>query len=177
MIFSDFNETLSGESHNQMPIYEKDFIIGDSDSLVEIPKKYNILVADDDAFGSMALTSMITKTKILDSDQVNIEIAVNGKSALEFFKERNLSASMQQPLNLIIMDCQMPIMDGFLASQKIKELVAHGTHDDVRIVGLTSFMGNDQINRARSSGMQEILQKPANQGVVDKLLFDYLSHL
>src|SRR5690606_25186487 len=72
-----------------------------------------ILVAEDDVRNVFALTSL------LEGRGVKLEIARNGREALEVL-ERSLGKT-EQPVDLVLMDIMMPEMDGLTAMQEIRK--------------------------------------------------------
>ena len=66
---------------------------------------------DDNDFNSVTLQEVINQTYHLSS-----EVASNGLEALNMVKERPFG----NPYKLILMDCMMPIMDGFTATRAIR---------------------------------------------------------
>jgi len=74
------------------------------------------------------------------------DIAVHGLQAVQKVSER------KSPYKLIFMDCMMPIMDGFEATQKIREM--HGK-EVCMIVALSAMAHYEDINKGVSCGMDE----------------------
>ena len=77
--------------------------------------------------------------------------AQNGKEALERFQENTI--------DIILMDIQMPEMDGYEATMKIRELEA-GTGRHVPIIALTAHAHESYMKKSHSSGMDDYLTKP-----------------
>jgi len=91
--------------------------------------------------------NQIVTQKILEKNKVKCFIAKNGKEALKSVKENKF--------DLILMDLNMPIMDGFLATQAIREF-----NTKVPIVALTALEIDEVRNKIYSSGMNDIIVKP-----------------
>jgi len=116
--------------------------------------KKKILVAEDNEINYQLIES------ILPEDDVNILWAKNGEEAVNLYKE-NLD------INLILMDIQMPVMNGSTGAKKIKEI-----NSDVPIIGVTAYHDvlRDEVN------LDDYLEKPflAKQlvSIIDKHVKD-----
>ncbi|MBF0347328.1 MAG: SpoIIE family protein phosphatase [Magnetococcales bacterium] len=108
-----------------------------------------ILVADDDEY---MLDAMAHYLKQAGYDVIK---AGNGKESVDLFIEHEPS--------LLLLDANMPKMDGFHACRLVKE-IANGK--DVPVVLVTSQEDEDSINRAFESGAQEYITKPINWAVL-----------
>ena len=81
---------------------------------------------------------------------MQIDAAINGKEALEKVKEKDY--------DLIVMDIQMPIMDGYEATKLIRQLPE--PKSKVPIVAMTAFASPSDAQRALSHGMTDYISKP-----------------
>ena len=102
-----------------------------------------VLVVEDDR------TSSLLAGKILEALGHQVEFAVNGHQAVEAFVPGKFVA--------ILMDMQMPVMDGIEATKRIRALES-GTH--VPIIALTANVMPGDLERCLSVGMDEFLSKP-----------------
>ncbi len=105
-----------------------------------------ILVAEDHPI-NRELISLI-----LESRGYTPDLAENGRLALE--------AALRQPYDLVLMDLQMPVMDGFQASREILSQV--GAHKRPTIYALTANVYPEDRQRAAEAGMLGFLAKPVN---------------
>ena len=90
-----------------------------------------------------------------------IEVADNGQQAVDLFQAR--------PQELILMDIQMPVMDGYEAARLIRALDAQ-----VPIIALTANAFPEDIERAQAAGMNAHLSKPIDIQQLKALIRDYL---
>jgi CheY-like chemotaxis protein len=81
----------------------------------------------------------------------NIDIANNGKEAMDKF------GSIKY--DIILMDIQMPIMDGITATKKIREIEA-GTHTHTPIIAITANALSGDKEICLAAGMNEYISKP-----------------
>jgi CheY-like chemotaxis protein len=93
--------------------------------------------------------------------------ATNGKEAVEAFRAA--------PYNLVLMDCQMPEMDGFQATNGIRRLESErGGTTRVLVVALTAHMLPGDKDRCLAAGMDDYLGKPCRmkdlKAVLDRWL-------
>ncbi|MEQ1704611.1 MAG: response regulator [Rickettsiales bacterium] len=91
-------------------------------------------------------------TEILEGLGVSVAIASNGKEAVEKVQE--------QSYDLILMDCQMPVMDGFEASRALVKLKKDGTIPDIPIIALTANAMKGDKERCLEAGMNDYITKP-----------------
>ena len=83
-----------------------------------------------------------------------VDTAVNGREAVEQFG--------RQRYDIVFMDCQMPVMDGFAAARAIREAETGGaTHTPV--IALTANALSEERERCAASGMDDFLIKPTSQ--------------
>jgi CheY-like chemotaxis protein len=110
-----------------------------------------ILLAEDNA------TIQILVSSVLETAGHQVEIVVNGEEAVD--------AASSGAFDIILMDINMPIMDGFVAAQRIRASQTPGRH--VPIIALTANVANGSAERCRAAGMDEFVAKPIN---IDQLL-------
>ncbi|MCX8068994.1 MAG: response regulator, partial [Thermodesulfovibrionales bacterium] len=120
----------------------------------------NILVAEDLMINMMLVTTLISdlmpKAKIIE--------AKNGEEAVIAFKKN--------PIHLILMDVQMPVMDGLEATREIRRLEGETTNR-VPIIALTAGALQEEKDKAIESGMNDFLTKPIDIGLLKDLFFKY----
>jgi len=88
----------------------------------------------------------------------------NGRAAVAAWQNDNF--------DLILMDCQMPQMDGFEATREIRELENGKSH--VPIVALTADAMKEAEEKCRVAGMDDFLSKPISRDRLDACLGRYL---
>ncbi|MEQ8239514.1 MAG: ATP-binding protein, partial [Cyclobacteriaceae bacterium] len=115
-----------------------------------------ILVAEDNAINRMVIT------KMLDQFNISSVIALDGKEAVE--------KAISEKFDIILMDIQMPNMDGLEASQLIRKIknITQPT-----IIALTANHSRDDIEKAKQSGMDDFLSKPLFIKDLESMLVKY----
>ena len=106
-------------------------------------------------------------TEMLQILNFSVVIAQNGEEAVQKFLENDF--------DLIFMDCQMPLMDGFEATTKIRELEESKEKDRTPIIALTAGSGKEDRLRCLKSGMDDYLTKPFSISELQKTIFQYIS--
>ena len=114
-----------------------------------------VLVAEDNE------TNQILISALLEERNIEYKIVQNGKEALE--------AALAQRYDLILMDVNMPVMDGIEA---IKQLRENGY--DAPIVTLSADVIQSDIERFRAAGADDTLPKPIETALLDAVLVRYL---
>jgi signal transduction histidine kinase/CheY-like chemotaxis protein len=106
-----------------------------------------ILLAEDNPI------NQVFACKLLDMMGAEVELAGNGQEALEVVQE--------QEFDLVLMDCQMPVMDGYEATGAIRAL--GGRYRDLPIVALTAFAMAEDRDICLAAGMNDHVTKPVSR--------------
>ncbi len=126
-----------------------------SDTVQEfaLPGRARILMVEDQE------VNQVVARRFLELAGAEVEIAADGVAALAVLAERTF--------DLILMDCQMPVMDGFEATAQIRALEA-GTGRHVPIVAMTAHAMAGDRARCLAAGMDDYLTKPIRREVLLK---------
>ncbi|NLO17779.1 MAG: response regulator, partial [Arcobacter butzleri] len=111
----------------------------------------NILLVEDNEINQKVAAIILEKSKI------NVDLAQNGKEAVEIFKAN------QDKYDLILMDLQMPILSGYEATIQIREF-----NKTIPIIALTAASLTENRQKVIDAGMNDHLSKPIDK----ELLFD-----
>ena len=95
------------------------------------------------------------------------EHAENGRLAVE-----KLESGAK--FDAVLMDCQMPIMDGYTATRYIRKLQAEGTLPKMPIVAMTANAMVGDREKCIASGMDDYMSKPLNRGLLEQMLQKWL---
>ena len=126
------------------------------------PEDYGHLAAllvDDNVVNQKVTQAML--------NHFNIEprVAENGKIALDMAKN--------EQFDLIFMDCQMPVMGGYEATQAIRDKKNDNTFmtdNEVVIIAMTANASPDDIKACYESGMSDFIAKPVELDTIRKVL-------
>lgn len=95
---------------------------------------------------------------------IDYKIANNGVEAVELYK------SHHKEILVVLMDCMMPVMDGFEATEAIRQLEKNEEMIPSTIIALTASILDDDIQRCFDCGMDDYLPKPFRREVLqDKI--------
>lgn len=117
-----------------------------------------VLVAEDNPINREVMREMLAELG------VECDMAENGKLALEAFGRRDYP--------LILMDCQMPELDGYEASRAIRRRTDHKA--DVPIVAVTAHAVVGEREKALAAGMTDYVTKPVTISRLSKAMARYL---
>lgn len=122
-----------------------------------------ILIVDDDLLNRFALKTLL---QLSNFDVLNRTVLVeNGKLAVQEVQKRNLNT-----FKLILMDINMPLMDGFEATRLIVEHFDKKNYTLPTIIGLTGDQDQMTINQGFQSGMHKVLGKPIKKNQILQIL-------
>ncbi len=117
-----------------------------------------VLVAED------STTNQLVATMVLKKFGCIVDVAVNGSEAVTAY-------SNNKEYDLILMDCQMPVMDGFEATQQIRKIEkAMGTNNRVPIIALTANALKGDRQKCINADMDDYLSKPFNINQMQAIL-------
>ena len=135
-------------------------------SLVVI-RKSRIMVVDDNPFNIIAIKGMIDHSKY-DTLQ-----ASDGEECLSLVKA---SIEKKEGVDIIFLDCQMPILDGYETAKTLSEWMAQGTLPKVPIIGLTADPRIETKNKCLECGMDDFAVKPMEKSQLQQTLKKWLIH-
>lgn len=122
---------------------------------------FTVLVAEDVSYNMKLVKLMLSKV----FPKVTVIEAENGQSALDLIAEH--------PIDLVLMDVQMPEMDGFTALNHIRQ--SQQTYATVPIIMLTAGVSMDEKDRALELGANNFLTKPIEIKQLTETILPYLS--
>lgn len=108
----------------------------------------HVLIVEDN------LLNLEIAVELLSLDDACVDIANNGEEAVKKFEE-----SKEGYYDLILMDIQMPVMDGYRATQMIRSL-PRADADNILIIAMTANAFQEDINRCKACGMNSHINKP-----------------
>ena len=115
-----------------------------------MPERLSILIAEDNAADRMLLSTIVSR------QGHRVLTASNGREALDLFE--------QERPQLVLMDALMPVMDGFEAARRIKQMAGE---ELVPIIFLTSLTEGEALVRCLEAGGDDFLAKPYNRVILE----------
>ena len=140
---------ISKEQLNTIPTADKDQFKDMSSTALKV------LVVDDNAINQSLMKHLLLQWNI------DFDIASNGLEAVEYLRKKNC--------DLVLMDLQMPQMDGYTAVQQIREELKL----DIPIIAMTAHALPGEREKCLSRGMNEYISKPIKEEELFKLITSF----
>tara|TARA_Y100001938_G_scaffold15530_1_gene19140 strand:- start:17 stop:769 length:753 start_codon:yes stop_codon:yes gene_type:complete len=121
-----------------------------------------ILVAEDNPVNQLVVQGFLKKRGY------SVRLVTNGQAAVDEY------ARDPAAVQLILMDCEMPVMDGFEATRQIRRLERGQQLAAVPIIALTAHILEEHRQHGLDAGMDDFLGKPLDSGVLYSTLERYL---
>ena|GEM_PF-1945543 len=120
-------------------------------ALPEMRQGSSVLLVEDNAINRMIAV------ELLEDAGISVDVAVNGREAIDAMK--------QTPYDAVLMDIQMPEMDGYESTRRIRRF-----NRDVPIISLTARAMPGEKERCRNAGMSDYISKPLDPGTFYQVL-------
>lgn len=118
----------------------------------------NILVAEDNL-----LNQRIVKF-ILNKQHAIVSTALNGQEAIDYLG--------QNPVDIVLMDLQMPEMDGYAATRYIRQ----NMKSNIPIIAVTASSSDKEQNDSLATGMNAYVSKPFDANSLCEMIFDMVKN-
>ncbi|MCP4600403.1 MAG: response regulator [Proteobacteria bacterium] len=123
--------------------------------------KYHVLVVDDH------ISNLKVALKMLEKLECRVDGVANGKEAIDMLKMVHY--------DLVLMDIQMPIMDGIEATRAIRDSRSKVLNRDIPIIAMTAHVFEKDRERCLGAGMDDHLAKPIGIEKLSRTINKYLS--
>jgi len=127
--------------------------VGAIDQQAGSSRNLNLLLVEDNQVNQVVASSMLKKLGH------TVTLAENGKRALE--------ALQQGSFDIVLMDCQMPVMDGYEATRKIRE---NPEWRDLPVIAVTANVMQGDRDDCLDSGMNDYITKPYNRADLKSII-------
>ena len=107
---------------------------------------------------------------ILEKQQMEVICAGNGQEALECFLGAGAHA-----IDLILMDIQMPEMDGLMAARRIRK-VRRSDAQTIPIIAMTASDSQEDVAACKEAGMNAHIAKPVEPKLLYQMMCEYLDN-
>jgi CheY-like chemotaxis protein len=141
---------------------DSDYIHEDVASEVSEPRSIKILLVDDSKDNRLVVTLFLKNHQHYSHYLVTAE---NGQEAVDKFKK--------EQFDLVLMDVQMPILDGYSATREIREWEKNNRKQKCKIVAFTAHAFVDDILAAQQAGCDDHLIKPLRKEKLYALIDKY----
>lgn len=119
----------------------------------------NILVAEDNKVNQMVIRGMLGKLN------ARVTVVDDGEQALKAVQDTSPNT-----FDIVLMDCEMPVLNGFDATRAIRELEAARGWPRLRIIALTAHVMEEHRQQGFASGMDDFLSKPLELMTLARML-------
>ncbi|WP_420326878.1 ATP-binding protein [Mameliella sp.] len=120
-----------------------------------------ILVADDNA------TNRLILDRFLRNTGAEVRFAENGEEAVDLVRSG--------AIDMVLMDVQMPVMDGVVATREIRRIEGGGGAHRTGIIAVTANVLSHQVQSYRDAGMDDVLCKPVSKRDLMVVLADHMA--
>ena len=127
----------------------------------KLANKEKILLVEDD------LVNCEVAVDMLEEIGIDVDVANDGQQAIDLYGINQYS--------LILMDCEMPIMDGITATKKIRINERESQHNTTPIIALTAHSISETKEKCITSGMNDFLSKPFSMSSLHSILDKWLA--
>ena len=124
--------------------------------------KLRVLLVEDNFINQEVMIA------ILGSLKINVDVANDGLEAVTI-----LTHFQSSTFDLILMDCQMPNLDGYETTRRIRAGDAGELSSKIPIIALTANTMNSEREKCINAGMNEYLTKPINTNALKSILAEY----
>jgi len=140
------NQPINSNGHSQ------------AGAIKDLDAELNILLVEDNAINQKVACGVLNKLG------QSVDIANNGKEALDQLALNNY--------DLVLMDCQMPVMDGYQATEAIRQSNSH--FQNIYIIAMTANAMAGDREKCLACGMNDYLSKPIDVDILRKKIYGFI---
>ena len=133
--------------------------------LISLGNPIEVLVVDDNSI------NILIARKLIEAQGCIVTTAINGQEAVNTVVRRN---QIGKPFQLILMDCEMTVMDGYQATRILVEKMNNQELTEIPIIALTSHTVNSVRDECLKAGMTECLAKPLVMNDFKEMVVKYV---
>ncbi len=165
LLFNELSKLLSVTSLNiQLPIRL------DQQAFVNIQPP-DMLLAAGQSRGMVLLVednpvNLLVAQRLIQLSSFDFVSAENGEVALELLQ--------QQPFDMVLMDCQMPVMDGYTATQAWRAIEKAKGLSHMPIIAMTANAMAEDRQKCLDAGMDDYLSKPVDRKLMQQIMMKWL---
>ncbi len=112
---------------------------------------------------------------IVDDNLINLKVVqgfcnkLNWKSATASNGEQAISLLSEDEFDLVFMDCQMPVMDGYEATRIIRDPASDALQHDIPVIAVTANISDENRKKCIKTGMNDFMSKPVKIDVLQAI--------
>ena len=138
---------------------QKADVVSEEHRIMSLPIMGRILIVEDDEVSRAVMQTFLKK---LHFETITAE---NGRTALDLMSK--------QTFDLILMDIQMPVLDGISATKMIRSNEAH-TGEHIPVIALTAYALTGDREKFLDAGMDDYIAKPVDLNLLKKIIEYYI---
>jgi CheY-like chemotaxis protein len=100
----------------------------------------------------------------------------NGQQAIDRLMEEPVKEEAKRECILVLMDCNMPMKNGYEATKTLRELMANRKLYEIPIIAWTAYTSEEDKQKCLDSGMNDVLTKPVKLDQLKQMLEKYTSY-
>ena len=124
--------------------------------------KKRVLLAEDNSVNQMVAVALLKKMGLA------VDVVANGSEAIK--------ALELIPYDLVLMDCQMPVMDGYEATHVIRDPASQVLNHKIPVVAMTANAMQGDREKCLKAGMDDYISKPVNMADLQKVILSSLKN-
>lgn len=121
-------------------------------------EKTTILIAEDEEVNFLYIKILIQRKLNINCEIIHV---INGLEAIEYVSNN--------PIDFILMDLKMPVLDGFEATKKIKKI-----KPEIPIIAITAYTTVDDKEKALNAGYDDFISKPINNELFSSIINKFI---
>ena len=133
-------------------------------AIAEINRQLRSCIANEKFQWLISDSHQQVASEMLKDLGCTVQVAENGEQAIHALK------ATSDPFKIILMDCQMPVMDGYEASRKIRASSHPNINPEIPIIALTANAMKGDEDKCFEAGMNDYLAKPVNVDMLFALM-------
>jgi signal transduction histidine kinase/CheY-like chemotaxis protein len=148
-LFVALHRAVNGETAAQYPVQSSPPVEAGAGVRVGVgvgPRWATVLIAEDNHVNQLVARKMLEKLGL------GTEVVMNGQEAIDLLKQRDF--------DLVLMDCQMPVVDGLEATRRIRDRASGVRNPHIPIVAMTANAMRGDREQCLAAGMTDYLSKP-----------------
>jgi CheY-like chemotaxis protein len=143
--------------------------LGMRDPSIDIKKDQKKAAFDERRLSILAVDDMEDNRLLLKiyfkNTPYQVEFAEDGERAIELYKKK--------PFDIILMDMEMPVVDGYTATRTIRELEKNSGNHPIPILALTAHASDSDVDKTKAAGCDDHITKPVRKNVLLNAIQDY----
>lgn len=142
------------------------------------PPSYDQPIANPATLGTLSPAKVLVAEDVVFNQRIAEEFLVSLGCQVVLAKDgaEALAKAADTSIDLILMDCQMPVMDGYQAAQAIVQKQQTGGYRTIPIIALTAHAMVGDREKCLAAGMRDYLAKPLKKATLKAMLDKYLSN-